>query len=326
MISIDVISGFLGAGKTTFIKNLLGKDVFDSEKVVILENEYGEVNMDAGFLGDTNIPVYEITKGCICCSLQDDFVTTLQEIEKAISPDRVIIEPSGIFMLETLSELLKSEQLRHSYQLDSVISIVDVTLFDGNFLRMEGLIGNQIKFADKVLLSKSNLGTDEMIQRTKSFIREYNSNAMITSWNLDCSRELLMNVFNKEVAVPELLATKSCGCHSHSCNHDHSHDHSGHHHNHSNHHHAVLQSETISINQSIDGNLLSEFVKTMKDGTFGDIIRMKGVLDVSGEAVECHYVNGVFDSEVVSCEPVRSFVVIGENINKKSMTSFLGVA
>lgn len=323
MIKLDVISGFLGAGKTTFIKDLLGKGVFDSEKVVILENEYGEVNMDSKFLGETNIPVYEITKGCICCSLQDDFVTTLQEIDRAITPDRVIIEPSGIFMLETLFELLQTGQLRHSYQLGSVISIVDVTLFDGRFIPMEGIISNQIKFADRVLLSKSDDDINGNAVRAKDFIRQYNDSADIHVWSLDDQTDRLKVYLDGGKAASHICNIQGCGCgHHHDTDHKTHEEHDGHHHHNHEHHHPKVMTETIEINGILEMDILENFVKSMKEGLFGDIIRMKGVLDVAGDSYECHYVNGTFNKKKVTSSGVSSLVVIGESIDRQQVRSF----
>ena len=244
MIKLDVISGFLGAGKTTFIKQLISEKVFESERIVILENEYGEVNIDSKFLGQSKIPIYEITKGCICCSLKNDFVTTLNEII-SLKPDRIIIEPSGIFMFETLTELLKSEQLKDSYRLNSVTSIVDVMLFTGEFIPMQGLIGNQIKHANIVLLSKTSSLNSINKENVVKFIKEYNLNTNIVVWEPSKPiKSLMMYLFdnskNKSIDID----------HKVNINNNHAHINT----------HQNVESETILITRPIKFDFFISFI------------------------------------------------------------------
>lgn len=318
MIRLDVISGFLGAGKTTFIKALIEEEVFGDEKVVILENEYGEVNMDSVFLQGTDIPVYEITKGCICCSLQDDFVATLVEIADKVKPDRVLIEPSGIFMLETLFDLLKNGLLKDSYELGQIISIVDVTLFDGRFIPMQGIIANQVKHADTVLFSKVGNSVSVELDSAKAMVRENNMNADMEVWALSDNRNSLGRYF-------EGVKYHTYHCHDNHCQCHHSHDHdvdNHHNHRHNEHNHQSLDSRTFKVPYDLDATDLYNFIESMKKGHFGDIIRMKGVLKVEGETRECHYTCGRFTSEKTVSQLVGDIIVIGENINVDKVTAF----
>ena len=311
MIKIDVVSGFLGAGKTTFIKQLINENVFSDQRIVILENEYGEVNIDSQFLGESMIPIYEINKGCICCSLKDDFVMTLIEI-KSLNPDRIIIEPSGIFMLETLHELLNHELLKNAYYLNSVISIIDTTLFDGRFIPMSQLIGNQIRYANRVVLSKYIGSNEQNVENALDFIKENNEDVEAIKWDPNMSilpfiDHLFDTKDNSYDAIPNRLSEDNEKKDSHD-------------HHSSNRSHQQFQSETIIVSQSIKEDTFKAFIDSLKEGSFGDIIRMKGYLIVEGVRYECQYASGNFEYEEISNSPLNALVLIGNDINRKDLS------
>lgn len=184
MTKIDVISGFLGAGKTTLIKKLL-KEAWNGEQVVLIENEFGEIGIDGGFLQDAGVQITEMNSGCICCSLVGDFGTALKEVMDKFHPERIVIEPSGVGKLSDVVRAVELADLGEDAKLNSAITVVDANkakLYVKNFGEF---FSNQVENAGTIILSRTGDISDEKLQKTLEILKEHNSKATIitTPWD-----------------------------------------------------------------------------------------------------------------------------------------------
>ena len=176
MTKIDIISGFLGAGKTTLIKKLLS-EAFEGEQVVLIENEFGEIGIDGGFLKESGIEIREMNSGCICCSLVGDFGKSLREVVDTYHPDRILIEPSGVGKLSDVIKAVQDVQGEIDAQLNSFTTVVDVTkcrIYRKNFGEF---FSNQIEYAGAVILSRTDKAKPEKIEESVALLRELNDKA-----------------------------------------------------------------------------------------------------------------------------------------------------
>ena len=239
MTKIDIISGFLGAGKTTLIQKLI-KEVYVGKKVVLVENEFGEIGIDGGFLKDAGIVVNEINSGCICCTLQGDFRNALQEVVKKYNPDHIIIEPSGVGKLSDILAVVKDVE---GLELNSYSTVVDAKRCEIYHKNFKEFFDDQISTAACVILSRTQLVDEETLQKDIAIIRELNHDARIitTPWD-DLSGQAIIEAMEGSTdGFPELEEEEDCGCcgcgcHDDDdddccCGHDH-HEHEHHHHDH----------------------------------------------------------------------------------------------
>ena len=240
MTKIDIISGFLGAGKTTLIQKLI-KEVYAGKKVVLVENEFGEIGIDGGFLKDAGIVVNEINSGCICCTLQGDFRNALQEVVKKYDPDHIIIEPSGVGKLSDILAVVKDVE---GLELNSYSTVVDAKRCEIYHKNFKEFFDDQISTAACVILSRTQLVDEEILQKDIAIIRELNHDARIitTPWD-DLSGQAIIEAMEGSTdGFPELEEEEDCGCcgcgcHDEDddddccCGHDH-HEHEHHHHDH----------------------------------------------------------------------------------------------
>ena len=236
MTKINIISGFLGAGKTTLIKKLLG-GAFENEKVVLLENEYGEVGVDSGFMRDSGIQITELNSGCICCTLVGDFSRALDELIDTYHPDRIIIEPSGVGKLSDIRRVVVDMMDSHEITLEGSATVADVgkcRMYAKNF--GEFFI-DQIENAETIILSRTQNTTEERIEKCVNLLREYNEHARIitTPWDELTGAQMLDVIESAE----SLLSTDEVVRHAHEHEHHHhdhdeccDHDHEHHHHDH----------------------------------------------------------------------------------------------
>lgn len=269
MTKVDIISGFLGAGKTTFIKQLI-EQVFTGEKLVLIENEFGEIGIDGGFLKDAGIEITEMNSGCICCTLVGDFSKALQKVLEEYQPDRVLIEPSGVGKLSDIVKAIEDVKQDAEIEVNARITVVDgkkAKLYLKNFGEF---FEDQVKHASTIVISRTQTMTDEKIEECVHMLREENADAAIisTPWE-ELGREAICHALEHGVEIEGLLEhpgdtccchgehahehahEKECGCgHAHhhteeECSLDHCHDHEesccghhhGHHHHHEHHHH-----------------------------------------------------------------------------------------
>ena len=318
MTKIDIISGFLGAGKTTFIKKLL-EEAIAGEQVVLIENEFGEIGIDGGFLKDSGIEIREMNSGCICCSLVGDFGTSLAEVLTQYKPERIIIEPSGVGKLSDVMKAVIDVSADMDVELNSAVTIVDAAKCKMYMKNFGEFFNNQIENAGTIVLSRTDITDASKIQKDVDMIREKNANAVIITTPLDQlgGSQLLEIIEKKDTMLDDLLAEvresrhhdghgeECCGhhhghdeechghhhhdhdeeCHEHHHGHDeechghHHHDGCGHEHHH--HHHAdeVFTSWGMETIVPVTHEQLEDILKRLSSTReFGDVLRAKGML------------------------------------------------
>ncbi|MFR8840571.1 MAG: GTP-binding protein [Clostridium sp.] len=308
MTKIDIISGFLGAGKTTFIKRLIGEAI-SGEKVVLIENEFGEIGIDGGFLKDAGIEIREMNSGCICCSLVGDFGKSLSEVLTKYAPDRVIIEPSGVGKLSDVMKAVRDVASEIEVELNSAVTVADagkVRMYMKNFGEF---FNNQIENAGTIVLSRTDIADPKKVQKAVEMIREKNQRAVIVTTPISqlSGSQLLEIIEKKDDMMEDLLKEardhahdhghhdhhhehgEECGCgHDH---HDHAHHDHDHHHEHGegctcgchdhHHHHAdeVFASWGRENVTGVGREKLEEILDELAYGTkYGEVLRAKGMI------------------------------------------------
>ena len=262
MTKIDIFSGFLGAGKTTLIKKLI-KESFAGQKVVLIENEFGEIGIDGGFLKESGIQINELNAGCICCSLVGDFRTALQQVVEQYHPDRIVIEPSGVGKLSDVTRAVEGVAEHLDVQLSSFVTVADVNKVKMYMKNFGEFYDDQISHASCIILSRTQNATEEKIAAAVAMLREKNPTATIvtTAWDALTGEQILKAMSTKDDFKAELIAMAAKANeehahedeeeeHEHHHHHDHDDDHDehcccGHHHDdddddedeHEHHHH-----------------------------------------------------------------------------------------
>ena len=244
MTQIDIISGFLGAGKTTFIQKLL-QEALKGENVVLIENEFGEIGIDSGFLKNSGIEIREMNQGCICCSLVGDFETSLKEVIEKYQPDRILIEPSGVGKLSDILSAVKTVSANLPVHLDGAVTVVDASkakLYNKNFGEF---FDDQIRFATTVVLSRTDIAKEEKVEEAVAIVRKVNPKAnLITTPIQELSGGKLLEIIGKEENLEEALLeeVREKAAHHHDHHHHHGeeeHEHCcGHHHGEEEHEHC----------------------------------------------------------------------------------------
>nr|WP_295284738.1 CobW family GTP-binding protein [uncultured Blautia sp.] len=234
---IDIISGFLGAGKTTLIKKLL-KDAFQGEQVVLIENEFGEIGIDGGFLKEAGIQIREMNSGCICCSLVGDFGASLKEVISKYHPDRILIEPSGVGKLSDVIKAVQGVEEETGLVLNSYTTVVDAKKCKMYMRNFGEFFNNQVEYAGAIIMSRTDIVDEAKAQASLELLREINKKAAIITTpieNLDGKKllEVMENPVSLEQEMMEEEVCPECGhVHEHGEHHHHDHDHEHHHHDH----------------------------------------------------------------------------------------------
>ena len=247
MTKIDIFSGFLGAGKTTLIKKLL-TEAYKGEQVVLIENEFGEIGIDGGFLKDAGIEIREMNSGCICCSLVGDFGEALKEVIKTYSPDRILIEPSGVGKLSDVIKAVQKVESEVDIKLNSFTTVVDVTKCRMYMKNFGEFFSNQIEYAGTVILSRTDTekATEEKVGAAVELIRSLNKTAAVITTPVEqlSGQKILDTMENNRSLEKELMEEEICPvCGGHHEHHDHEHHHEheecgcGHDHDHHDHEH-----------------------------------------------------------------------------------------
>lgn len=228
MTKIDIVSGFLGAGKTTLIKKLLNEALKDS-KVVLIENEFGEIGIDGGFLKDAGIEIKEMNSGCICCSLVGDFGTSLKEVMKTYQPERILIEPSGVGKLSDVMKAVQDVIDEHEVVLNSAVAVVDASKCKMYIKNFGEFFINQIEHAGTIILSRTGNISEDKLKKAVELIREHNTKATIitTPWDALDGKDILATIEGATDLEAELMAELK-----EQREHDHEHEHEHHHHDH----------------------------------------------------------------------------------------------
>ena len=345
MTKIDIISGFLGAGKTTLIKKLLS-DAYKGEQVVLIENEFGEIGIDGGFLKEAGIEIREMNSGCICCSLVGDFGKSLHEVVDTYHPDRILIEPSGVGKLSDVIKAVQDVQGEIDAELNSFTTVVDVTkckIYRKNFGEF---FSNQIEYAGAVILSRTDKAKPEKIQESVALLRELNEKAPIITTPIEQlpGEKILETMESSKSLEDELLAEVAKEAHDHEhhhhhdheeCDHEHHHhdheecDHEHHHHDHEGHHHAdeVFTSWGKETIHTYTKDEVSAILKTLEeDGSYGNVLRAKGmVAGADGEWIYFDMVPEEHEVRTGAPEYTGRICVIGAELNEDKLAELFKV-
>ena len=252
MVKIDIISGFLGAGKTTLIKKLL-KEAFEGEQVVLIENEFGEIGIDGGFLKDAGIEIREMNSGCICCSLVGDFGASLKEVVEKYHPDRILIEPSGVGKLSDVIKAVQGVEEDVDIQLNSYTTVVDAKKCKMYMRNFGEFFDNQVQYAGAIIMSRTDIVDEKKAMESMELLRSINEKADIITTPIEkLDGKKILEVMEHPVSLADELLKEEhehhhhahddeCGC-GHDHDHEHHHDHDdecgcGHDHDHEHHHH-----------------------------------------------------------------------------------------
>ena len=296
MTKIDIISGFLGAGKTTFIKKMI-EEVFKGEKIVLIENEFGEVGIDGGFLKDAGIEITEMNSGCICCSLVGDFGKNLHEVIEKFHPDRILIEPSGVGKLSDVMKSVIDVEKDEDVKLNGLITVVNALKASKQMKAFGEFFNNQIEYATTVVLSRSQKATPEQLELCVKQIQALNPKAAVitTPWDEIKGEQILKVVEGQDSLEVKLLAEQHAKeealehehehHHDHDEEHEHHHDHEHeHHHDHEHdhhHHHAddVFTSWGTETPKKYEKAELDSILKKLSESEdYGKVLRSKGML------------------------------------------------
>lgn len=237
MTKIDIVSGFLGAGKTTFIKKMI-EEVFTGQKIVLIENEFGEVGIDGGFLKDSGIEITEMNSGCICCSLVGDFGKNLNEVIEKFHPDRILIEPSGVGKLSDVMKSVMDVEKTHDVALNGLITVVNATKASKQMKAFGEFFNNQIAYATTIILSRTQNATPQQLELCVRQMQQLNAKAAIitTPWDQISGEAMLKVIEGQDSLEMKLMAEEHAKHEHHDHEHEHHHDHE-HEHDHDHEHH-----------------------------------------------------------------------------------------
>ena len=358
MTKITIFSGFLGAGKTTLIKKLIG-EAYTGEKLVLIENEFGQIGIDSGFLQDAGIQITEMNQGCICCSLVGDFGKALVQVLEQYKPDRILIEPSGVGKLSDVIRAVENIDA-HDVELDGFTTVVDAKkckMYQKNFGEF---FDNQITYASCLILSHTQGLSQEKLDECVELLRKLNNKAPIvtTEWEQLTGAQLIEAMTQKNTLDDELKALLeeakkhdhehhhhhhdhddehehhhhhdheehdencTCGCHDHDHDHEHEHHHDHDHHDH--HHHHADEVFTSWGKETADPYSEEEITAALEalqdEEKYGLILRAKGIVaGKDGEWIHFDYVPGVPDVRHGSAGTTGRLCVIGSEINEEAI-------
>ena len=363
MTKIDIISGFLGAGKTTLIKKLIA-EALQGQKVVLIENEFGEIGIDGGFLKESGIQINEMNSGCICCSLVGDFNAALKDVLSQYEPDRIIIEPSGVGKLSDVIKAVQKVVDGENVVLDSYITVADVKRAQMSLKNCGEFYTNQVQYASAIILSRTQDVEEDKLEKTIELIRTLNDRSPIvtTPWEDITGGQILAVMEGKNDFAEELLREAEicpeCGHHHHDgehchhedhdhhhehhedhdhCHHDdhdhHDHDHCGHdhHHGHEGHHHAdeVFTSWGKETPKKFTEEQVRGILEKLADEDsreYGIILRAKGIVpDEEGRWLHFDLVPGEEEVRYGSAEYTGRICVIGSELKEDKLMELFGL-
>ena len=360
MTKVDIISGFLGAGKTTLISKLL-KEALKDEQVVLIENEFGEIGIDGGFLKDSGIEIREMNSGCICCSLVGDFGKSLSEVLTKYKPDRIIIEPSGVGKLSDVMKAVIDVSADMDVALNSAVTIVDAAKCKMYMKNFGEFFNNQIENAGTVVLSRTDITDTAKIQKDVEMIREKNPKAAIVTTPLAelGGSQLLEIIEKRDTMLDDLLEEVRESHHHHDddeccCGHDHDHEHHhhddeeeehehhhhhdhdgecccGHDHDHEHHHHhhadEVFTSWGMETIVPVTKDQLEDILKRLAETKeFGDVLRAKGMLPTEnpGEWLYFDLVPEQYEIRDGKPDYTGKVCVIGASLKEEELNKVFG--
>ncbi|MCD7840427.1 MAG: GTP-binding protein [Erysipelotrichaceae bacterium] len=351
MSKVDIISGFLGAGKTTLIKKLI-KESLGQEQVVLIENEFGEIGIDGAFLQDAGIEITEMNSGCICCSLVGDFAEALKKVVSEYHPDRIMIEPSGV---GKLSDVIKAVEDVNDDELvlNSFVTIIDAKKCRVYHKNFGEFFNNQIAYASSVILSRTQDVDSEKLQDAINIVKELNTTANIitTPWDELAGDTILEAIENKDSLKEILLKEQAESEHEHHHHdhehehhhdhdkHDHHHDHEHHHHEHDHecgcghHHHHHHDADEIFTSLGIETintytrEKLEEILNTLANSNeYGEILRSKGILPTPDKKwLHFDLVPGEYEVREGPADYTGRLCVIGKDLLEDKVKELFGV-
>ena len=336
MTRIDIFSGFLGAGKTTLIRKLIAEG-YQNEKLVLIENEFGEIAVDGAFLQDAGVQITEMNSGCICCTLVGDFTKALGQVMRDYAPDRILIEPSGV---GKFSDVARAVERVEGAEIGAKVTVVDAgkcKMYARNFGEF---FNDQVASADLIVLSRTDTANDAKTMAAVELLKGINPEARLitTPWD-QLSGAQIREVMEENVLQRELHELEhehhhhhdhdedecddpDCECHHH---HDHDHDHEHHHH----HHHAdeVFTSWGMETPRKFSEDELKATLSALQDeAKYGMILRAKGLVDSGeGEWIYFDYVPGEVDIRRGGAAVIGRFCVIGSKINEQALKELFQV-
>ena len=350
MTKIDIISGFLGAGKTTFIKKMID-EVFAGEQIVLIENEFGEVGIDGGFLKDAGIQITEMNSGCICCSLVGDFGRNLHEVIDKYHPDRILIEPSGVGKLSDVMKSVIDIEKEEDVKLNGLITVVNALKASKQMKAFGEFFNNQIEYATTVVLSRTQNATPEQLEFCVKQIQELNPKAAVitTPWDSIKGEQILKVVEGQDSLEMKVLAEEQHRRdeheHEHEHHHDHEHEEHGHHHEHGegctcgchdhdhehhHHHHAdeVFTSWGKETPHKYTREKVEDILKTLcETDDYGTVLRAKGMVeDVNGSWIYFDMVPGEYELRDGEPDYTGRLCVIGTDIDEHRLEELFEIA
>ena len=341
MTKVDIFSGFLGAGKTTLIKKLIA-EAYSGEKIVLIENEFGEIGIDGSFLKEAGIEITEMNSGCICCSLVGDFGEALKKVLDQFAPERIIIEPSGV---GKLSDVISAVEKIHSDELvlNSFTTVVDANKCKMYIKNFGEFFNNQVEHASAIVLSHTKNISDKKLDDCVKLLREHNAKAELitTDWDNLTGEQIMLAIEKLEA---EHIHVHHHHEHDHEHEHEHHHDHDHeceHHHDHDHecddpncschdhhHHHAddVFQSWGIETTKKYSTEDITNALKALEDEEkFGIILRAKGIVaGTDGKWIHFDYVPGEPDVRTGAAETIGKLCVIGSKIKEEAIAELFG--
>ncbi len=364
MTKVEIFSGFLGAGKTTLIKKLLAEGVYEGEKLVLIENEFGEVGIDGGFLKDSKIEVSELNSGCICCSLAGDFTENMKKVIDEYHPDRIIIEPSGVAGLSDVELAIKNAAENHPMEICAKVVVVNAKRAAKQMKAFGEFFNDQLENATTIVLSRTGELDDAKLDECIKLIKEKNHDANIitTPWeNIEAKK--IADAFAKVSLVLDDEHEHHHHEHEHEQHHhdhdhdhehehehehhhhDHDHDHEHHHHHehgedcdcgchdhdhdHHHHHHAddAFVSVGIETAHKFDKDLLTKALDSLtKEEKYECILRAKGIVELTdGNWIQFDMVPGDYEIREGSADYTGRLVVIGTTVDEADVKALFGI-
>ena len=350
MVKIDIISGFLGAGKTTLIKKLL-KEGFQNEQVVLIENEFGEIGIDGGFLKEAGIEIREMNSGCICCSLVGDFGASLKEVVEKYNPDRIVIEPSGVGKLSDVIKAVQGVQEEVDIVLNSYTTVVDAKKCRMYMRNFGEFFNNQVEYAGAIIMSRTDIVDEKKAQEAMELLRSINKKAAIITTPIEkLSGEKLVEVMENPVSLEEEMMEEEvcpeCGHvhehhhheeheHHHHEEHDHHHEHHHHEHecgcghDHHHHHHAdeVFTSWGKETIRKYTKEELTDILEKLSGSEeYGVILRAKGMLPCE-DSTWIYFDMVPEETEIREGAPEYTgrLCVIGSKLNEEKLAQLFGI-
>ena len=347
MVKIDIFSGFLGAGKTTLIKKLI-KEAYTGEKLVLIENEFGEIGVDGGFMQEAGITVNELNSGCICCSLVGDFAKALKQVDEQYSPDRILIEPSGVGKLSDVAKAVERANLADA-KINSMTTVVDANKCRMYMKNFGEFFNDQIESAACIVFSHADVASEEKLAKAVELVRGHNPSATIVTTDLKSldGKEILNAMEHTSTLAGELaklareVQDEHCH-HDHGHEHDHEHEHEHHHHGdgecccheheheHEHHHHhadEVFTSWGRETSKKFTAEELAKMLAKLSDAVcYGTVLRAKGIVEgENGKWLHFDYVPG--ETDVREGAPVYAgrLCVIGSKLDEEELEELFGV-